>query len=180
LKATPYLTDLPRQNWFSLTFKNDIRIIKRAALLHDELVNQLSTLIPSKNFTTSCLFQPMPVLFAQRSKQRGGNVLGLDQLGENALLWSIVGSTHTVEEYAIMRERLMVYVAAVEAFAVSQDLNVDWRYLNYVDSTQDPLKSYGQRNVEFMRKVAAKYDPSGIFQTKVVSGWKISKVQTQP
>jgi hypothetical protein len=148
--------------------------------MHDELTNQLSTLIPSQNFTTSCLFQPLPTLIAQHSTRRGGNVLGLDQVEENALIWSIVGSTQTAEEHVIMREKLMAYVANLEDFAVSEDLNINWRYLNYVDGTQDPLRSYGQRNVDFMREVAAKYDPSGMFQEKVVSGWKISKVEVQP
>jgi hypothetical protein len=122
----------------------------------------------------------MPTLIAQHSTRRGGNVLGLDQVEENSLLWSIIGSTQTPEEHAIMREKLMAYVAALEDFAQSEDLNVDWRYLNYVDGTQNPLKSYGQRNVDFMREVAGKYDPSGMFQKKVVSGWKISKVEVQP
>ncbi|KAH7390741.1 hypothetical protein DE146DRAFT_766790 [Phaeosphaeria sp. MPI-PUGE-AT-0046c] len=166
-----------QQNWFSLTFKNDVRIIKYASQLHDKLAGQLTALIPSLNFTTSCLFQPMPTLFAQHSLQRGGNVLGLDKVKENALLWSIIGSTLTAEDHAIMRKTLLAFVATLEAFAVSNDLNVDWRYLNYVDSTQDPLKSYGQKNVDFMRKVAAKYDPNGVFQKRVVSGWKISKVK---
>jgi hypothetical protein len=148
--------------------------------MHDELTNQLTNLIPSQNFTTSCLFQPMPTLIAQHSTQRGGNVLGLDMVEENALLWSIIGSTQTVGEHAIMREKLLAYVANLEDFAVLEDLNVDWRYLNYVDGTQDPLMSYGQKNVDFMREVAAKYDPIGMFQKKVVAGWKISKVEMQP
>ncbi|KAH3940844.1 hypothetical protein HBI56_066130 [Parastagonospora nodorum] len=179
--ATSYsLPSGRQQNWFSLTFKNDVKIIKRVSAMHDELAAQLSTLITPQNFSTSCLFQPMPKLIAQHSTQRGGNVMGLDQVKENALLWSIVGSTQTPAEHAIMREKLLAFVAAVEAYAMSEDLNVDWRYLNYVDSTQDPLKSYGQKNVDFMRDVAAKYDPSGMFQKKIVSGWKISKVDAQP
>jgi hypothetical protein len=148
--------------------------------MHDELTTQLSTLMPSQTFMTSCIFQPMPTLFAQHSKRRGGNVLGLDQVEDNALLWSILGSTETAEDHAIMREKLIAFVATLEDFAVSEDLNIEWRYLNYVDGTQDPLKSYGQRNVDFMREVAAKYDPSGMFQKKVVSGWKLSKVDVQP
>jgi len=107
-------------------------------------------------------------------------MMGLDQVEGNALLWSIIGSTQTPAEHAIMREKLLAFVSGVEAFAMSEDLNIDWRYLNYVDSTQDPLKSYGQKNVDFMREVAAKYDPSGMFQKKVVSGWKISQVDAQP
>ncbi|KAF1363908.1 FAD-binding domain-containing protein [Lizonia empirigonia] len=164
------------QVWFSLTFKNDVRIIKTASKLHDALVEDLKSLIPANNFSTQCLFQPMPTLFAEQSVRRGGNVLGLDQVKENTLLWLLVGSTETPEESSIMREKLTAFSAALESFAESEGLNIDWRYLNYVDETQNPLQSYGKGNVDFMRKVAARYDPSGVFQSKVVSGWKISKI----
>lgn len=118
----------------------------------------------------------MPTLFAEESVRRGGNVLGLDQVKENTLLWLLVGSTETPEESVIMREKLAAFSAALESYAESEGLNIGWQYLNYVDETQNPLKSYGKSNVDFMRKVAAKYDLSGVFQSKVVSGWKISKI----
>lgn len=49
-------------------------------------------------------------------------------------------------------------------------------YLNYADKTQNPLASYGPQNVDYIRKVARKYDPSGVFQTDVPGGFKISRV----
>lgn len=64
----------------------------------------------------------------------------------------------------------------LEGFAKEDELAVEWQYLNYVDGTQDPLKIYGAENAEFLRSVAGKYDPMGVFQEKVVSGWKISRV----
>ncbi|KAH7072584.1 hypothetical protein FB567DRAFT_206280 [Paraphoma chrysanthemicola] len=161
--------------WFSLTFRNDVEVIKKAADMHDELVDELKVLMPG-DFTTQCLFQPMPTVFAQRSVERGGNVLGLDKVKENALLWLLTGSTKTPEQHAIMRDKLDSFAATLKEFAHAKNLNVDWQYLNYVDQTQNPLKSYGEDNVEFIRKVAAKYDPSAMFQKKVVSGWKISAV----
>ncbi|UPX18393.1 uncharacterized protein EKO05_0008695 [Ascochyta rabiei] len=166
-----------QQVWFSLTFKNEVSIIEMASKMHDGLVDELKTLMPASDFTTQCLFQPMPTLFAGHSIRRGGNVLGLDQLKENALLWLIVGSTVTPDEHVIMREKLKAFSSTLEKFAESKDLSVNWRYLNYVDETQDPLKSYGQSNIDFIRRVAAKYDPSGVFQKTLVSGWKISKVE---
>jgi hypothetical protein len=144
--------------------------------MHDELVNELKSLIPAGNFTTQCLFQPMPTLFASHSLERGGNMLGLDKLKENALLWLITGSTETPEQDAIMREKLTAFSATLEAFSKARDINIDWQYLNYVDQTQNPLSSYGKQNINFIREVAARYDPYGMFQKKVVSGWKISKV----
>jgi hypothetical protein len=162
--------------WFTLTFKNDASIIKKATELHDHLVNELKTMLSNDNFSTQCLFQPMPTLFAGHSVRRGGNVLGLDQLEENALLWLLVGSTQTAEESAIIRVKMTALKDALEEFAISENLIVDWQYLNYGDETQSPLKSYGKKNIDYIREVAEKYDPDGVFQKKVVSGWKISRI----
>jgi hypothetical protein len=118
----------------------------------------------------------MPTLFAKRSVARGGNMLGLEKVSKNALLWLITGSTQTPEQHATMREKLTVFSATLEKFGEARKSSVDWRYLNYVDQTQNPLRSYGKQNVDFMRKVATKYDPDGVFQDKMVSGWKISKI----
>jgi hypothetical protein len=144
--------------------------------MHDELVNELKSMLPVGSFTTQCLFQPMPTLFAKRSVARGGNMLGLEKVSKNALLWLITGSTQTPEQHATMREKLTVFSAKLEKFGEARKSSVDWRYLNYVDQTQNPLRSYGKQNVDFMRKVATKYDPDGVFQDKMVSGWKISKI----
>ncbi|KAI9710275.1 MAG: hypothetical protein M1820_002769 [Bogoriella megaspora] len=167
-----------QQVWFSLTFKNDVRVIKKAGELHDQLVDELKDLIPDGNFTTQCLFQPIPTLFAEHSVKRGGNMLGLDKVKENALLWLITGATETIETQEIMQSKLTAFSAVLEEYAISEGILVDWQYLNYVDKTQNPLKSYGQENVDFIRKVAAKYDPSGVFQKKIVSGWKIANVDS--
>ncbi|KAI9687153.1 MAG: hypothetical protein M1822_002564 [Bathelium mastoideum] len=175
--ADSYLLPSDQQQvWFSLTLKNDVRVIKKAGEMHDKLVDELKGLLPDGKFTTQCLFQPIPTLFAEHSVQHGGNVLGLEKVEENALLWLITGATQNLEEQTIMQNKLTAFSATLEEFAKSEGLLVDWQYLNYVDKTQNPLKSYGQDNVKFIRQVAAKYDPSGMFQTKVVSGWKISKV----
>lgn len=58
--------------------------------------------------------------------------------------------------------------------------SVKFRYLNYSDVSQDPLSTYGEDNIKQMRKVAAKYDPIGIFQRLVPGGFKISKVNLEP
>lgn len=166
------------QVWFSLTFKNNAAVIKRATELHDDLVTELKTLLSNGNFSTQCLFQPIPTLFAEHSVRRGGNVLGLDQVKENALLWLLVGSTQTAAESVIIRKRMTALKDVLEEFARSEDLIVDWQYLNYVDETQHPLESYGKNNVDFVREVAEKYDPEGVFQEKVVSGWKISRIES--
>lgn len=95
---------------------------------------------------------------------------------ENALLWLITGSTKTAEEHVIMQQKLTAFSASLEKFGEKRGSSVGWRYLNYVDQSQDPLGSYGGENVRFMRGVAEKYDPEGVFQGKVGSGWKVGRV----
>ncbi|KAF1911426.1 hypothetical protein BDU57DRAFT_560521 [Ampelomyces quisqualis] len=91
------------QVWFSLTFKNDLAIIKHASAMRDGLVEDLNSLLSQGSFMNQCLFQPLPTLFATRSITRGGNVLGLDKVPNNALLLLITGATETSQRHTIMR-----------------------------------------------------------------------------
>ncbi len=51
-------------------------------------------------------------------------------------------------------------------------------YLNLAAQFQDPIRAYGEDNVQFIRRVAVKYDPAGVFQRLTPGGFKISKVGT--
>ncbi|KAI0877362.1 hypothetical protein GGS24DRAFT_447517 [Hypoxylon argillaceum] len=62
-------------------------------------------------------------------------------------------------------------------FAESVQGDMKFIYLNYADSDQDPLGSYGVANIQLMKDVAAKYDPVGVFQTRIPGGYKISQVE---
>jgi hypothetical protein len=69
-------------------------------------------------------------------------------------------------------------IQEIEDFAKEVGGDVDFRYLNYCDGSQDPLGSYGAENIRKMKDAAAKYDPTRVFQTMVPGGFKISKVKT--
>jgi hypothetical protein len=71
-------------------------------------------------------------------------------------------------------------LARIEKFAKSSHGQLDLIYLNYADTSQDPLGSYGADNVQYLRNVAAKYDPGALFQTRVPGEFKISRVQDGP
>lgn len=161
--------------WFTLTFKNDPQVLQYAVTTHNQLVEEFRTQSPDGDFITQCMFQPLPTLFAKHAADRGGNVLGLDGIGGNAVLWLATLAVRTPEQEAVGRETMVAWVKSVEDFAKSVGSNVEWRYLNYADYTQDPLSSYGKENLELIRAAANKYDPAGVFQTRVPGGFKISK-----
>lgn len=160
--------------WFSLTFANDARIIKKAAELNSVFVQELLAEIPAGDLGTQSLFQPVPKLFADNGVERGGNVLGIDRIEGNSLMWLLSCTVKTEEQEALLHEKSSAFAAALEEYAKSINGLREWRYLNYVDPSQEsPILSYGSDNVKFLRQVSAKYDPTGFFQKRRKAGFKL-------
>ncbi|KAH7224441.1 hypothetical protein B0J15DRAFT_518487 [Fusarium solani] len=145
-----------RNVWFAITFKNELALYKKALGLHKQ--------------------SAIPTVFSQHSLERGGNVVGLDRETDNAVMFQVQLMINGVEQEKIARERMVRFRKTIKQYSVDQGGAVDWEYLNYADFTQDPLSTYGPENVEYIRKVAKKYDPKGILQTRLPGGFKISKV----
>ncbi|CRK25897.1 hypothetical protein BN1708_014363 [Verticillium longisporum] len=159
--------------WFTLTFKNDERVIQKSAELHEKLVAEMLETVPTNELGTQNLFQPIPKFFAEIGESRGGNVLGLDQVEGDSLMWLLACTVTKPEHETLLHEKGLEMKAAVEEFANSIDALRPWVYINYADPTQDPISSYGEGNVEFLQRVSAKYDPIGMFQRRMRSGFKL-------
>ena len=104
-------------------------------------------------------------------------MLGLDAVQGNAVMWT--GSIKIATDdaaLAVARLHLSTVATEIQEFAKSKGGDVDLIYLNYADLTQDPLGSYGANNTQLIREMAAKYDPSGMFQERIPGGFKISRV----
>lgn len=167
-------TDNHRVIWFTLTFKNDVAIINKAISLHDELVTSLKSAIGATAFASQCVLQPIPSYFGAIGATKGGSVLGLDFVKTNSIQWLGTVAFPDVANYNVVQAKLSAYSASLESFAKSRKGNVAWRYINYSDKTQNPLRSYGAANFNFMQKVAAKYDPNRVFQRQVPGSFKLS------
>ena len=105
-------------------------------------------------------------------------MLDLDSQERNAIIWTGGVAVKTNEAaLAIAQTRLNALVAEIQSFSSSVAGGDRLIYMNYADSSQDPLGSYGQENVDHIRRVAAKFDPTGAFQERVPGGFKISRVE---
>jgi hypothetical protein len=168
---------LTRSTFFTATFANDSRIVVKATELHERLVNDLKGHIPDGEFTTQCLLQPLPRLYGKISARNGGNVMGVQNQRVDGLLFVAIVLLKTPAQQAFAYPRIKAWVEELKAYASTiENGNLDWIYLNYADGSQDPLRSYGARNVRKMRVAAAKYDPDAVFQELCVGGFKISHV----
>ncbi|KAI8963633.1 FAD-binding domain-containing protein [Daldinia sp. FL1419] len=164
--------------WFTLTFKLDARIIKKAGDVFESLAEELKTLIPDSKFYISMVLQPLPTSFARHSVARGGNMFGIERLQDDCVLLVAAVEVETPEISAqIGFPTLKAAIGEIETYAKSVSGDVGFLYLNYCDGSQDPFRTYGEENIKKMKAAAAKYDPTGVFQTRVPGGFKISKVE---
>ncbi|KAF1850327.1 FAD-binding domain-containing protein [Cucurbitaria berberidis CBS 394.84] len=167
-----------RDIWFTMTFKNNPRIFKHIVDAHQKFVDEWKAGTTDHDFITQCMFQAIPTIFAKHSEERGGNVLGLEREKDNAImLLSNIAVKGGSDTEARARTQLRAYGEELQAFAAAQGGSVEWQFMNYADSYQNPLGSYGAENVAKIKAASAKYDPKGIFQTRCPGGFKISKLQ---
>jgi FAD/FMN-containing dehydrogenase len=65
-------------------------------------------------------------------------------------------------------------MSELDDFARSVGGDYPYVYLNYAAESQNPLRSYGEENLELLKALATEYDPQGIFQTQLHGGFKVS------
>ncbi|KAJ3941443.1 uncharacterized protein N0V96_008151 [Colletotrichum fioriniae] len=162
--------------WLSATVKNSTEILAKAAELHAQCVAKLGATIPADGFSTMCFAQALPTLYAKRSQERGGNVLGVDRLSGNCI--TFLAAAHIKDEgdvedgFRILQE----WYDGLIQFTKDRELLEGWLYLNYADKSQNPLRAYGEENVSKIQAVALKYDPDRVFQDKCPGGFKITQI----
>lgn len=138
----------------------------------------MKQLIPDGDFWTQCLFQPLPKLIGQRSAEAGGNATGIEYQDRDGLLFQAAAMVRHKEQELLVYPRVKAWMGAVEEFADRiEGGKLDWVYLNYADKSQNPLASYGEDHVRMLKDVAARYDPTGVFQDLCTGGFKISHVK---
>ncbi|CAK3852891.1 Bifunctional solanapyrone synthase [Lecanosticta acicola] len=167
-----------RVQFSTLTFKNDIRVLRKAHALFKQVIAKLEE-EASGDWRAMALYQPIPTLFAEHSKGRGGNLLGLERFDENLIMYEPYMMWKGAEQDELFESQAAWLRAEVSKYAESIGADNEFLYLNYADIAQKPLESYGAENVAKIRKVAAKYDPEEVFQRMMPGGFKISKVDPE-
>lgn len=63
----------------------------------------------------------------------------------------------------------------VEVLARRHGKYRSFKYMNYANHEQDVIQGFGDKNKAFLKKVAAKYDPKGVFQKLQPGAFKLDK-----
>ncbi|CAI6269471.1 unnamed protein product [Periconia digitata] len=162
-----------------LVIANDPQVMRYCVEQHEKLIEDLKKVLGPNEFATIQDFQPFPSYFADIGVQKGGNMLGLERSSRNKIMTIsgvILLTPNSEKQYPQVYQRLSAMTESIKAFAKSVGSDEELIYLPYANPMQDAIGSYGPANVEHIRKVAEKFDPSGFFQHRVPGGFKISRV----
>jgi len=120
-------------------------------------------------------FQPFTQSMVKHSQTSGGNLLGLEDVVADGPTtnWLIVLSCGTPELQDRFLPLALDLRKEIDAYAKEVGVYKDWRYLNYAWGDQDPIAWYGEKNVAFLKDVAERLDPDGVFQKLRATGFKI-------
>lgn len=137
------LTSFRKKVWFSLCFKNDIDIVDKAASLWEALTAETEDLFPGGGWSLNSVFQPLAKFYGEISGDK--NVLGLDKsLKHDSIVWLADATMSTPEQEACLQRAIRSLTKTLEEYTIEKGGYTQWRYLNYVDPSQNPLKSYGE------------------------------------
>lgn len=139
--------------WFSLCFRNNKLVIDKATELFERLRDETE----GGDMLTDVhrliwVFQQLPKHYAQ--KNPGGNLLGMDKtLTEDAIVWLGEANVKTARAEAFFQSKMAGIAKELEDYAETVNAATQWRYMNYVNQDQDPIKSYGLEVSHFFRSL---------------------------
>ncbi|KAI1348041.1 hypothetical protein F5Y01DRAFT_328885 [Xylaria sp. FL0043] len=118
--------------------------------------------------------QPVSASAVEAGDKQGGNVMGLQQ--ESQCWWVFTAEWPEDDQDEVARQAVSTMVNAVQDLARASGHLLQYLCMNFADSTQDVLSSYGLANLQLLRNVAAQYDPEGVFQNLQNDGFLLRKV----
>ncbi|KAK8091760.1 hypothetical protein PG997_002121 [Apiospora hydei] len=166
--------------WVTGSYNNDIRILRYGLKRFEELVQQLKDQIGYENDERlGALLQYQPLTEPMIRNGDGPSVLGLEnyfvKAGKNSagMLSTVLLQAAKPAHLAALERIGHEFQRDMDEHATELGVNWGWKYLNYADYSEGPIARYGEESVEFLRKVAKRYDPYGVFQNLRQTGFKI-------
>ncbi|KAL4954536.1 hypothetical protein BDW69DRAFT_205160 [Aspergillus filifer] len=166
-----------RALFLTATFRNDANVLKHLHGMHDEGIHAVKSAgLRSGDWDFITFLQPWPAIFWDGSRApQNSNVLGLNRLDGDHLLLLLFLAWDDEADDSIFHDTGYRFIANFNDYMREVGAHSEYIYMNYAAKEQNVLRGYGEENLEFLRQVARKYDPLGIFQKQVPGGFKVSK-----
>jgi hypothetical protein len=122
--------------------------------------------------------QPLSASGVVKSKSLGGNVLNVQPVSQAWLSIAAFWMDDALNSKGV--ELVQTLVKRIKAAAADAGKLLEFEFMNDSNFAQSPLRSYGAESVAYMREVAKKYDPDGVFQRLQNDGFLLSKIDQGP
>ncbi|PSN61722.1 FAD-binding domain-containing protein [Corynespora cassiicola Philippines] len=97
-------------------------------------------------------------------QKNGGNALGLDPKGGPYFIMNMSGQWANASDDSRVLAFFSGIIESVKAEAKKTGADNSFMYVNYASQFNDPIGSYGEKNLERLRAVSKEYDPKAVFQ----------------
>lgn len=121
----------------------------------------------------SLSLEPIITAITKQSVAAGGNVLGLTPPPQGLILSLLSATWENAADDSTMNNAANSLLQNI--ISASRRTGTFHPYVehNHAAENQDPITSYGPANKAFLQAVSRKYDPKGVFQTRVPGGFKV-------
>lgn len=162
-----------RTIWATTSFRISPTIMHSIHAMWSQVVPEICKQYATAKPIAEITFQALP---APPRNGTSPNSLGFspnDTPEKDLLFLQIIFTFESAAAFDGFEEGLKDLLKMVEDLTKKEGVYHPWKYLNFAASFQDPLGSYGKKELKQLKKVARKYDPSGVFQTLVPGGFKL-------
>ncbi|KAH6629672.1 hypothetical protein C7974DRAFT_454528 [Boeremia exigua] len=165
-----------RSRFTTATFTADEGLL---ALMAHAFVEQVQKALDNglkedKLFAPMLGIQPITKNILKASADRGENMMGLHDDKAPLILCSFGWEwSHESDDEKVIAGIKSVFDQSVSA-AKERGLYHPFKYMNYAAKEQDPVGSYGDENIKFLKRVQKVYDAEGVFSALVPGGHKIN------
>ncbi|VUC26028.1 unnamed protein product [Clonostachys rosea] len=149
------------------TIKNDLDTLMAAYRAY------LESSAEGKRVKGMVLALALQPILPQWFKKGHPNVLGLEDCNEPLVIVEFGIKWDKTEDTELVQRLTREYIEKVDKDAEANQAAHPFRFANYCAEWQDPMKGYGDENLQFMRNVSRKYDPDGVFQRACLGGFKL-------
>lgn len=115
--------------WFAITVKNDPALLKFIVNQHDAFIPAWQNATGDDTFSLYTIFQCFPTILFEHGARKGGNVLGMDKVKGNSVMFQVIFVFENADLEEEARSRLAALRETVKQESINRGLDVDFEYL---------------------------------------------------
>ncbi|KHN93733.1 FAD-binding, type 2 [Metarhizium album ARSEF 1941] len=143
--------------YLTMTTKISPKLYQEVHQLWRNIVDQLS-LTADLHWS----IQPLTQAAVMAGRNRGGNILGLENVSQSCLIFACDWKQDHDDE--AVRSALAAALERSKKLAVEGELLLDLLLPTFAGTSQNVLAGFGAENVKKIQDAARRYDPEGVFQ----------------